>query len=292
MVPQFSAVARLALDPATTEETLATIFGAQRRDPDRTPAQLQSQREAGVALIAAFHPRDPREAAYAVRAAAAHYGAMECFRRAMLPDTPDNAVIRWHGKAVALSRMNTEMVRTLRECQAEAPRAQSPAQPAARPAMPASPIRAVAAGAAAPRPAAAPAATGGASASPEKPADRQACPPGRSPVAGARAVDPRDPMSSERKSPASAGPATMARPDMAPPPAAGTGIAAATQAQSVGRQDPMSSERPSFTPAASAVMTGPAATSFLSAPPPRQGQRARLLGSTADIAAMLAAAKA
>ncbi len=54
----------------------------------------------------------------------------------------------------------------------------------------------------------------------------------------------------------------------------------------------MSSERPSFTPAASAVMTGPAATSFLSAPPPRQGQRARLLGSTADIAAMLAAAKA
>ncbi len=179
MVPQFSAVARLALDPATTEETLATIFGAQRRDPDRTPAQLQSQREAGVALIAAFHPRDPREAAYAVRAAAAHYGAMECFRRAMLPDTPDNAVIRWHGKAVALSRMNTEMVRTLRECQAEAPRAQSPAQPAARPAMPPSPTRAVAAGAAATRPAAAPAATGAASASPEKPADRQACPPGR-----------------------------------------------------------------------------------------------------------------
>jgi len=37
-------------------------------------------------------------------------------------------------------------------------------------------------------------------------------------------------------------------------------------------------------------MTGAAATSFLSAPRPRQSPRARLLGSIADVAAMLAAA--
>ena len=52
----------------------------------------------------------------------------------------------------------------------------------------------------------------------------------------------------------------------------------------------MSSERASFTPAACILTTQPAATSILSAPPPRQSLRAELLGSTADVAAMLAAA--
>lgn len=104
------AAAHLTLDPATTDETLATIFAAQRSDLDRTPAQHQTQREAAAALIAALRPRDPMEAAYATGAAAAHYGSMECFRRAMFPDLPDNLAIRWHGKAVALSRLNTEMV--------------------------------------------------------------------------------------------------------------------------------------------------------------------------------------
>ncbi len=262
MTPQTSAAAHLPLDPATTDETLATIFGAQRPGPERTPAQLQTQRAAGVALITAFRPRDPVEATYAARAAAAHYGSMECFRRAMLPDIPDNAAIRWHGKAVALSRMNTEMVRELRQCQAETPRAQP--QPATRAAMPKPPAPAAAArhtAALAAKPvgrqdpmssereavaaAAAAIATQLAAALAATPAGGQAGPPGRRPVAGPRAVDPRDPMSSERKS---------------------------------------------FTPAASSIMTGPAATSFLSAPPPRQSLRAALLGSAADVAAMLAAA--
>jgi hypothetical protein len=48
----------------------------------------------------------------------------------------------------------------------------------------------------------------------------------------------------------------------------------------------MSSERPSYTPV---IMTRPAATSLLSAPPPRQTPRTTLLGTTADIDAMLAA---
>jgi hypothetical protein len=135
---------------------------------------------------------------------------MDCFRRAMLPDTPDSVGLRWHGKAVALSRMNIEMVRELRQGQAEAPRVQP--QPATRPAMPA------------------PAASG-----------------------------------------------EVAR------------QAAGLAGTPVGRQDPTSSERRSFTPAASAIVTQPAATSFLSAPPPRQSLRAELLGSTAGVAAMLAA---
>jgi len=174
MTPQPSAAAHLTLGPATTDETLATIFGAQRPDPERTPAQRQTQRDAGAALIAALRPRDPVEASYAARAAAAHYGSMDCFRRAMLPDTPDSLGLRWHGKAVALSRMNIEMVRELRQGQAEAPRVQP--QPTTRPAMP--------------PPAASGEVARQAAGLAGTPVGRQACP---------RALDPRDPMSSERR---------------------------------------------------------------------------------------------
>jgi hypothetical protein len=286
MTPLPSAAAHLTLDPPTTDETLATIFAAQRRAPDQTPAQVQSQREAGAALIAALRPRDPIEAAYATRAAAAHYGSMECFRRAMFPDTPDNAAIRWHGKAVALSRMNTEMVRTLRECQAATSQVQP--HPAARPTVPPLPAPAAVVRPAAatpakqagrqdpmpserksPVPAASVTTTQPPAAVPAKPSRRQACP---------RALDPRDPMSSPRPLPAPSAAAVT------------TQLAAALAAKQVRKHDPMSSERSSFTPSACIFSTRAAATSFLSAPPPHQGLRAQLLGSTSDIAAMLAAA--
>jgi hypothetical protein len=147
MTPHTAAAARLTLDPATTDVTLATIFAALRFDPDRTPAQHQTQREAAAEMIATLQPRDPVEASYATRAVAAHFGSVECFRRAALPDTPDNVALRLFGRAESLSRMSTEMVRMLRQRQAETAGAQP--QPAARPSMPALPASATA-----PRPAA------------------------------------------------------------------------------------------------------------------------------------------
>jgi hypothetical protein len=243
MTPQPAAAPRLPVHPAVTNETLAAIFGVQRPDPDRAPTQPPSRQEDSATMVAALCPRGPIETAYATRAVAAHYGSLECIRRAMLPDVPDIAAIRWHGRAVALSRMNTEMTRELEHCQAAAPRA----APRPGPAMPAP---AVPTQVAAARPDAA---------------------------LAARPVGRQNPMSSERPSPTPAAQAVTVRP-------------AATPAKPTGRQDPMSSERPSFVPAASVLMTGPAATSFLSAAPPRQSLRADLLGSTADIAAMLAAA--
>jgi len=283
------ATTHLALDSATTDATLATIFGALRRDPERTPAQHHTLHQAGVAMIAALQPRDPTEAAYATRAAAAHYGSMECFRRASLPDVPDTVAIRWHGKAEALSRMNKDMVRTLKDCQAEAPATQRQPQPAPRPATPPRPTAPEAARPAAPTP--------------------------------AKPTGMHDPMPSERPSPAPATsaprPATPAQPTPTPvtrpaaiPPrlaprydflfgrqnrpkltlaAVRAQLAAALRAKPAGRQDPMSSERPSYTPAPHVIMTGPAATSFLSAPPHRQTLRAEVLGTTADIDAMRAA---
>ena len=282
------AATHLTHDPATTDATLATIFGALRRDPERTSAQHHTLHQAGVAMIASLHPRDPTEAAFATRAAAAHYGSMECFRRASLPDVPDTVAIRLHGKAESLSRMNKDMVRTLKDCQTETPSAQRQPQPATRPAIPPPPVR--------------PEANRPAAHTPAKPTGTQ------------------HPMSSERTSPAPAGsprPATPPQPTPTPvtrpaaiPPrltprfdflfgrqntrkltlaAVRAQLAAALRAKPAGRQDPMSSERPSYTLSPYVIMTGPAATSFLSAPSPRQTLRTTLLGTTADIAAMLAA---
>jgi hypothetical protein len=294
-VPQPS-VPHLTLDPATTDETLATIFAAQRRDPDRTPAQRQSQQAAALALIATLRPRDPLEAAYATRAAAAHYGSMECCRRAVLPDLPDNAAIRWHGKALALSRMSNEMVRTLKQFQAATLPLQSASQSASRsasrpampPQLPSTPV-ARQAPATSPRPPGRqdPMPSEHPSSAQPQPAARPAMPPPPTLTTVARPTaatptDPPgrlDPMSSERPPP---------RPTLA---AVRAQLAAALVGKPIGRQDPLSSDRPSFTPSPCILSTWPAATSFLPARPHRQSTRSELLGTTADTAAMLVAAQ-
>jgi hypothetical protein len=57
------ATAHLTLDPATTDATLTMIYAALHLDPDRTPAQHRTRREAAAEMFAALHPRDPTEAA-------------------------------------------------------------------------------------------------------------------------------------------------------------------------------------------------------------------------------------
>jgi hypothetical protein len=140
MTPLPSAAVQLALDSATLRETLAVIQDAQYHEPDSPEARQQTRREAAVELITALGPRNAVEAAYAARAAAAHYGVMECFRRAALPDTPDSAALRWQGKAIALSRMSIQMLRELEQCRKAAP----PAEPQPLPAAPPRPAPAVA----------------------------------------------------------------------------------------------------------------------------------------------------
>ena len=121
----------LTLDPATTHETLASIFGALRLDPARTPALQQIQRDAGALMVAALGPSNPVEAAYAVRATAAHFASVECSRRTTIPDTPDNVGQRWFGKALALSRMSTDLIDALTASQDATAKAQP--RPAVRP---------------------------------------------------------------------------------------------------------------------------------------------------------------
>ena len=283
MTPQPAASTPLPLDPAITDATLATIFGAGQPDRDDTLAPPDPQLDTGAALIAVLRPRDPLEAAYATRAAAAHIGSVECIRRAMLPDVPDNAAIRWAGKGLALSRMNVDMVRMVKECQAAPPGAQP--KPAGRSASTAelddvlrgaaATLAAVRAGRRDPMSSERPAVSAGAAAS--------APAPEAAPAAAAPAAKPaggQAPMSGER--PASAPTASAARAQ----------LAAALAGKPVGTRDPMSSERPSFVPSDCVLTTQAGAASFLSAPPPRQSLRAALLGSTTDVGAMLATAGA
>lgn len=123
---------------------------------------------------------------------------MECFRRAMLPGVPVDAGIRWLGKAVALSRMMMEMMRTLHQCQAAAPVAQPQPQVAAQP---------VVQPAVSPPSAAAEAARR-AGAIPAQPAGTEA---------SAQGLGTKDPMSSESRSPTPAAAAVTARPAPAAP---------------------------------------------------------------------------
>ncbi len=154
----------VALDPATLDAMLATTFAVLPHRPDASDTDIAMQREAARVAVLSLHPRDPMEAELAIQAMAAHYGAMECFRRAALANLPDAVMLRCHGRAVALCRLFADTAQRLRGLQArpsafavpaqpqpvvaeaapavvaprpEQPRAASlPAQPAARPAPP------------------------------------------------------------------------------------------------------------------------------------------------------------
>ena len=271
MTPQPATAIHLTLDPATIDETLATMFGALRRNPERTPAQHQSQRDAGAMLIAALHPNNPIEAAYAVRATAAHYASMECFRRTTIPDTPDNVGQRWFGKALALSRMSSDMMDALTDCQEATPHAQK--QPAVRP------DEGLSQALAAERARRAAVARAKAAAAPASPAATD-------PTAGPAAPERRNPVSSERPAFTPAAAAVTARlaaalaEKLADMPAGPAPLDPRAGPAAPERRNPLSSERPSLPAAASAVATGPAAVSCLAPTLPPAGLRAGLLCST------------
>ena len=276
MTPQPSTAMHLTLDPATTDETLATIFGALRRNPERTPAQHQTQRDAGALMIAALRPSNPIEAAYAVRATAAHFASMECFRRTTQPDTPDIVGQRWFGKALALSRMSEDMMDALTDCQEATPRAKQ--QPAVRPddRRPDDRLSQALAAEVARRAAVARA----------KAAETPASPAAPDPRAGPSAPDRRNPKPSERPAVTPATPAVTAQlaaalaAKLAAMPAGPSPLDPRAGLAVSDRRDPLSSERPSLPPAGSAIVTGPPAVSCLAPTLPRPGLRAGLLSST------------
>jgi hypothetical protein len=135
----------LSLAPATLTAMLRTTIDTLPHHPDAPEAEQAVQRRAAFEVIAALRPRDALEALLAARVVAAHYHTMDAFRCAAQRDLPINLLLRYQGKAIALSRLMTTTLRDLDKRQA-GPALQPEALPAevpaarARPAQPTAPV--------------------------------------------------------------------------------------------------------------------------------------------------------
>ena len=115
----------------------------------RTPPRRKeaARREAAFAVLAMLHPRDPLEAMLAARIIAAHFHALDAFRRAADTEQPPALQHRYQGKAIALTRLAGAVMRELtrrqvgpalrrRHCRRRCPphaRSKPPPPPRARP---------------------------------------------------------------------------------------------------------------------------------------------------------------
>jgi hypothetical protein len=66
-----------------------------------------------MAALKAFKPKDEIEGMLAAQAVALHFGAMECFRRAMIPDQPGEFQTKLRKDGVNLARGMADMLEAL-----------------------------------------------------------------------------------------------------------------------------------------------------------------------------------
>lgn len=134
------------LDTATIEATINGILDSLPTGPDATPAQVAAQRHAALMAVAELAPATSMQAMLAAQAVAAHYAALDNFRRAAQPEVEDALAVRLRINAAAMSRLMLVALRDLRDQQsgaanhAAAPQireaAIQSAPPAARPEVP------------------------------------------------------------------------------------------------------------------------------------------------------------
>jgi len=89
-------------------ETLATMWVPGTENDTQT-----MHMRAGMAALRAFKPKDEIEGMLAAQAVALHFGAMECLRRAMLPDQPGEFQTKLCKDGVNLARGMADMLDTL-----------------------------------------------------------------------------------------------------------------------------------------------------------------------------------
>jgi hypothetical protein len=97
-----------AFNSTILRETLATIWV-----PGGENDGMVQRTRAGYAALAAFKPKDEIESMLAAQAVALHFGAMECFRRAMIPDQPPEITTRLRKDGANLARAMTDMLEAL-----------------------------------------------------------------------------------------------------------------------------------------------------------------------------------
>ncbi len=86
-------------------ETLGTI-----RIPGGEHDGQDQRTRAVMAALMAFKPKDEIEGMLAAQTTALHFGAMECFRRAMIPDQPFDIASKLRRDGANLARGMTEML--------------------------------------------------------------------------------------------------------------------------------------------------------------------------------------
>src|SRR3954454_4202727 len=80
--------------PAFTNSLLNSIINTGWL-PNTNDAEAQGrQAQITLGVLRAFKPADESEGMIAAQAVAMHYGAMECFRRAMIPDQHSDTAAR------------------------------------------------------------------------------------------------------------------------------------------------------------------------------------------------------
>ena len=95
--------------PEFNDVLLKSVAATCNTDPNTVP-----QRVAAVsAALAAFKPTDEIEGMLAGQAVAMHLGAMECFRRALIPDQHPDAASKLRKDGANLARAMTDMLDAL-----------------------------------------------------------------------------------------------------------------------------------------------------------------------------------
>jgi hypothetical protein len=109
----------VALDPGAArtlggsnyqEFTQTLLDGVLATLPTRNPAETAKRVAAAAAALAAFRPADEIEAMLAGQCVALHFGAMECLRRAILPDQHPEAASKLRRDGANLARGMTDML--------------------------------------------------------------------------------------------------------------------------------------------------------------------------------------
>jgi hypothetical protein len=98
--------------PAFNQALLETVMAAVPTNTNNVSAGA-NRLAAAAAALAAFKPADEIEAMIAGQCVALHFGAMECFRRAMLPDQHPEAASKLRRDGANLARAMTDMLDAL-----------------------------------------------------------------------------------------------------------------------------------------------------------------------------------
>ncbi len=99
--------------PAFTNSLLNSIINTGWLPAGATRGANSQQAEITLGILLGFKPKDEIEGMIAAQAVAMHHGAMECFRRSMIPDQPSEGAARLRRDGANLARGMTDMLDAL-----------------------------------------------------------------------------------------------------------------------------------------------------------------------------------